>query len=198
MSLFDDLRQEVFNCTNRKDLYNETNTALKSATLLAHQSQYWDRDLFETGIDFGEELTLQELDYSSLIPNWRAAKYFRKHSGVVDEEGGVLFTILTPDEMFDLNGIQKNNVCYLAGEKFKFRSYEAFRYILLGCYRNPVVVESSYDSWIGKQHPYAVVFAAARIVFKAIGLDSEAKMYDGLAQEQLSLVSISNTIAKGY
>lgn len=197
MALFDEVLSDVYTITKRPDLVAETKMAVKAATVKAHQSSYWDRDLYETGIEFLTEDTEQSFAYSNLIPRWRAAKYFRKHTGVVGGEGD-LFKIITTDGMFDQYALQKDNIVYLAGEYFNFKSYTAFKFMLLGCYLNPITLETTYDSWIALNHRYAIVFEAARTIFKAIGADQEAVYYRDLVREEYANLLTTNTLAFGY
>lgn len=198
MALFDELVAEVYVLTKRPDLVAETKTSIKSATIKAHQAGYWDRDLLETGVDLGEELYIQQFQYSALLPRWRAAKYFRKWSGVNGEPGTCVFDIVTPDAMFDAYQVQRDNVAYLAGENFNLRSYSAFRYLLIGAYLNPSTVEAAYSSWIAEQHPFAILHEAARMIFKMIGSDAEAGYYQQLRNEEYANLQLVNNLAKGY
>ena len=49
---FDELVEEVFLITARRDLVAETNSAVKAATLKAHKSDFYSKDIFETGVEF--------------------------------------------------------------------------------------------------------------------------------------------------
>lgn len=191
-----ELIAEVYIHTNRPDLVNQTASAVRSATLKMHQLSYFDRDLFETGIDFVTENFLQTLDYALLLPRWRAIKYIRKSDGT--NIIGPSFKILTPDFVFDSYNVEKSDVAYLSGNVFNIRSSTNFRYAILGCYLYPDVTDAGYNSWIALTQPYAIVHEAARVIFKSIGLMEESAQQNALVAEQSQLLISSNTVAEGY
>jgi len=191
-----ELIAEVYTQTNRPDLVNETAAAVRSATLKMHQISYWDRDLFETGIDFGDELFLQVLDFGTLIPLFRAIKYLRK-ADVTSQNLGKKFKVLTPDFALDDYNLEKSDVLYLSGNTLQIRSSTKFRYAVLGCYLYPNVTASGYNSWIANTSPYAIIHEAARAIMKSIGLQEESAQQNQLVAEQVALLTISNTVAEG-
>ena len=78
MASFAQLMADVMTLTNRPDLSAETELAIRQATLKAHHSDYYPKDLYETGIRFSEPALLQDLEYKQLIPRFRALRYIRK------------------------------------------------------------------------------------------------------------------------
>lgn len=198
MATIASLSADVFSLTKRPDKDAETKVAIKAATLKAHQQDFFDRDLLEAGFAFTDSAFLQTFDYSTLVPRWRAAKYFRKMSGGTATDVPVgSFKILTPDALFDAYGCQKQDVAYLAGEVFQFRSSTSFQYMLAGYYVNPELGDSNYSSWAANQHPYAIVYEAAAAIFKSIGADSEAQFYGALAASQMASILTANILATG-
>lgn len=187
---FEELRTEVYALTNRPDLVAETTSAIKAATLKAHQSDFYSKDIYETGIEFSLAAYNQSLDYTSLISNFRALKYIKRVTSATDEIG-VNFTILTPEEIVDSYGINKTDVCYIAGRMIEIKSSVEFTLGLLGCYVRPIVREDSYFSWVADQFPYAIVFEAARILFKTIGYDEQSAAYRELVGEQYAELKLS-------
>lgn len=187
---FEELRTEVYALTNRPDLVAETTSAIKAATLKAHQSDFYSKDIYETGIEFSLAAYNQSLDYTSLISNFRALKYIKRVTSATDEIG-VNFTILTPEEIVDSYGINKTDVCYTAGRMIEIKSSVEFTLGLLGCYVRPIVREDSYFSWVADQFPYAIVFEAARILFKTIGYDEQSAAYRELVGEQYAELKLS-------
>lgn len=196
MATFAELVADVATLTNRPDLAAETKLAVKAATLKLHQSDFYFKDLYETGISFATPEYSQQLEYRTLLPRFRALKYVRKaeSSGTV----GNFFTVLTPAEVLDAYGHQRNDICYAAGELIQIKSSNAFQYAILGCYLNPDVTETGFNSWLALDHPYAIVYEAAVTVFKAIGYDEQAATYSRMAAEQLAYVRSSNIQVEGY
>lgn len=186
---------DVYSLTKRPDLVAETDVAVRAATLKAHHSDFFPKDLFETGIQWNPTDYIQELDYRNLIPRWRAFKYLRKAE--VTGEGGKFFDLILPEQVLDSYNITRDDVCYLAGEVLKIRSSSLDSYMLLGCYLNPVITETGYSSWIALDCPYAIVYDAAATIFKTIGFDEQERTYRNLVAEQYAYLK-QNVVANGY
>ena len=161
---FDELVAEVYLITNRPDLVNETNSAVKAATLKAHKSDFYSKDIFETGVEFDTTDFRQSLDYITLVSNFRSLSYFRRVEDELDDKGQ-FFDIITPLEILDSYGLGRTDIAYVAGRVLEIRSSVSFKFALLGAYVSPVVREGAYLSWVAEQFPYAIVYEAARVVF---------------------------------
>jgi hypothetical protein len=189
--------QEVYTITGRPDRVAETASAIKSATLKAHQSDFYYKDIFESGVAFDSAAYVQSLDYRALVPLWRAVKYLRKYDFVNAAEGKIL-TLVLPELTLDRYQVEKTNIYYVAGSQLNIKSDTAEQYYLLGCYVNPDITTTGYNSWVALDHPYAIIFDAAATVFKAIGKDDEAAAYRTLVAEQIAMLKTSNIVANGY
>lgn len=194
---FSELCAEVYTITGRPDRVAETESAVKAATLKAHQSDFYYKDLFESGIAFDSASFVQNLDYRSLLPRWRALKYLRKYDATSGTPGKEL-DLIVPENVLDGYSVQRQDICYVAGAYVQINSATQEQYYLLGCYLNPDITKTGYTSWVALDHPYAIVFDAAATVFKAIGKDEETANYRQLVAEQIALLRGSNIIATGY
>lgn len=191
-----ELQTEVYAITNRPDLADRTLSAIRAATLKLHQADYFYKDLKESGISFPAEDYLQQFDYRTLFPQWRALSYLRWTDANYYQQGD-LFDIITPQSIVDDYKVNRTNVVYVAGEVVQLRSQQPIQYAILGCYLNPVITSTGYSSWIAIDHPFAIIYNAAAQVFKAIGKDQEWQAWTLLAQEQLQELKISNIEARG-
>jgi hypothetical protein len=192
-----ELIAEVYTITNRPDLVAQTLTAVRSATLKLHQSDYFYKDLRETGVSFVSALYVQQLEYRPLFPKWRALKYVRKTDAAGTDTGAFL-ELVVPENVLDNYKQNRNDICYVAGEVIQIRSSTQLQYIILGRYDSPDITQSGYDSWIALDHPYAIVFEAASTVFKMIGDTDQFAAYTQLAGMQLVELRNSNILAAGY
>ena len=192
-----ELLAEVYTITGRPDRTAETSLAVRSATLKAHQSDYYYKDIYEVGVDFGTSLAIQDLDYRNILPKWRALKYLRKYDYVNSAPGKELDIIL-PEQIFDRYSTQKADICYVAGAYIHINSSDAQQYYLLGCYLNPDITDAGYNSWVALDHPYIIILDAAATVFKSIGKDEEAAAYRNLVAEQIAMLKMSNIDAVGF
>lgn len=192
-----ELIQEVYTLTARPDLVSETSSAVKAATLKAHQSDYYFKDLFESGLAFSTAEFIQNLDYRALIANWRSLKYLRKFD-FTNNVPGRLLDIIVPENVLNDYKMQRTDICYGAGAFIQINSSTKEQYYLLGAYLNPILTNTGYSSWVALDHPYFIVFDAAATVFKAIGKDDEATTYRQLVAEQLTLLKTANILVNGF
>lgn len=195
MSVFTDLCDEVYTLTNRPDLIAETKLAVKAATLKLHQLDLYYKDIYETGISFSTSDYVQALEYRNVIPKYRQLKYIRKAdaSGTPDK----FLEVITPALILDKYNTVREDVCYAAGELIQIKSSTSLQYILFGCYVNPDITETGYNSWIALDHPYAIIFEAAATIYKAIGQDDQSTTFRNLVQEQIQMIRASNIEAEG-
>lgn len=194
---FDELIAEVNLITNRPDLVGENESAIRAATLKAHQSDFYSKDIHETGVEFNTKSFRQSLDYISFISNFRSLKYLRRVEDENDDLGN-FFDIILPEEVLDSYGRNRADVAYVAGRVLEIRSSVEFTKALLGAYVLPVVRKGAYDSWVAEQHPFAIVYEAARVIFKAIGYDEQSATFNQLVAEEYSLLRLSALSDVGY
>ena len=194
---FIEILQEVYNLTARPDLVDLTKSAVKAATLKAHQTDFYSKDLWEQEYTFPTSEYLQSLDYTLIIPNYRALKYMR-HWDTSDSTAGDFFTVLTPDEILDEWGRERTNVCYVAGRLLEIKSAIEFDTVIIAAYVNPIVIEASYSSWVANLYPYAIVHEAARVVFATIAMDAEKNSQKELVAEQYAELKINAITDVGY
>lgn len=192
-----ELIQEVYTLTGRPDRVAETLSAVRSATLKCHQSDYYYKDILESGLAFDTASYVQNLDYRALLPRWRALKYLRKYDNSSGTPGREL-DIIPPDLVIDSYKSQRTDICYVAGAYVQINSSTQEQFYLLGCYLNPDITEAGYTSWIAQDHPYAIIFDAAATVFKSIGKDDESSAYRNLMGEQMTMLRASNITPVGF
>ena len=191
---FDELCSEVATLTRRPDLINtRIPAAVKAAILKAHQSDFFYRDLREVSIEFTTPAYIQNFDPAALIPKYRKAKYIRQWNGDADGAGGLVYEAVQIEHLFDGYGDERVNVFYQAGKVLQIKSATPVDKILFGCYILPSLDSDDADfSWIATAFPYAIVYDAARVVFRGIGLAQEANDFDRLTAEQYINLKMSN------
>ena len=221
---YSDLVNAVYALTNRPDRVSETANAISAATLWAHHSDYYYKDLVEVSAEFTAQNYTQQIPLS-FFPNFRSLKYIRKYYpgtgpnnppsqdqspsnlpplyGMYYDPGanlpdGRFFKIVTPEEILDSYNINKVDIAYIAGQTIQLRSGDYFQYALCGYYTHPIVVASSYNSLIAQEFPYAIIYKATSIVFKTIGFDEENAQYQQLCMDEIAQLQASNILAVGY
>lgn len=197
MATFTELVNDVCIITNRPDLVAETKLAVKTATLKAHHSDFFPKDIFEDGLLFTSSDYIQNLDYRTLVPRWRALKYLRKYD-IISNSPGIELDIISVDQVFDSYKSAKLDVCYLAGAFININSSTKENCYLFGCYIQPNITEDNYTSWIALDAPYAIEFEAARLIFKQIGFDEQSAAYEKLVMEQFMELKSNNLLVNGW
>lgn len=190
-----ELIQEVYTLTGRPDRVAETLSAIKAATLKMHQLDYFPKDLFESGLAFDTPSYVQNFEYRVTVPRFRALKYLRKLNNGTP---GKFLSVITPEQVLDSYSIQRQDICYVAGQFIQINSSTEQQEYLIGCYVNPDVGTATFDSWVAVDHPFAIIFEAAAGVFKAVGKDEEHAAYRSLVQEQIQTIRATNTVAVGF
>jgi len=194
---FAEILEEVYLITNRRDLEAETKSAIKKATIKAHLTDFYYRDLFETGVEFTELSHRQALDLNSMFNNFRAIHYVKRVDSSTDEVG-VSFEEIDPTQTLDTYGYLRSDVFYIAGRTCELRSSVAFDKALVGIYVLPIVTENEYSSWIANLVPYFIIHEAARTVLRVIGYLEESNAQAREVAEQLLLLKQTGLATVGY
>lgn len=189
---FEELTKEVIVITKRPDLLERIQGAVKAATLKMHHSDFYYRDIYEVAVEFSEEGILQNFIPTEVAPLFRKIKYVRFWNGGVDGTPGRFLENIQIENSNDQYGYIKSDVFYMAGQKLQIRTTSAVKHVLFGCYLHPVITPaSSYKSWIADEYPYAIVYEAARTIFRSIGFQEQANEYSQLTSEILSEIRLS-------
>lgn len=194
---FDELIEEVYIITGRRDLVAETKSAVKKSTLKGHKTDYYSKDIYEQGIQFDTANHLQSLDLITFIPNFRTMKYLRRVEDENDDVGKFI-DIVSVDETLDAYEINRTDIAYIAGRVLEIRASVDFSKALLGCYVYPIVTEERYSSWLAEQFPFFIIHEASRLIFRSIGKLEEAQAQGGFVAEELAEIKISATVDVGY
>lgn len=193
-----ELQQEVYTLTNRPDLVAETLSAVRAATLKLHGIEFFYKDIYETGIVFDVEDYYQQIEYKTLIPKWRAAKYLRKTTANFETDGVILTPINIPDMVEDQYLINRSDLFYVAGAVVQIKSSTKLKYALLGCYVWPDIAVGNYSSWIAAEYPYAIVYEAAATVFKLVGDTEQFAAFTALSAVEQTNLKLTNIQSIGY
>lgn len=190
---FAELAAEVALLTRRPDLTDRINSAVRAATLKAHQSDFFYKDLFEQSIEFVTPAYIQNFLPTDIFPLFRKIKYLRIwHGDDVTGYPGQFLDLIQIENSLDAYKNIKTNVFYQAGQLLQCRGTCPLDKLLFGAYCHPVITpENAYCSWIAKEMPWAIIYEATRTIFKSIGLDQQAAEMDRLAAEQFLMLKMS-------
>jgi hypothetical protein len=171
---FSDILTEVYDKTKRPDLVDRTKSAIKSSTIALHSSDFYAKDLIESGIQFPTSDYLQQFDCNVVFPRWRKAKYLRTFD-ISSNTPGVFLTRIEPDQLFDSYGRNKTDCYYQAGANLNIKTSSSIQYCLVGYYTHPDISELGYDSWIAQEYPWAIIYSAAAEICRHIGKKEAAQ-----------------------
>ena len=194
---FNELLEEVYVLTNRRDLVAESKSAIKAATLKAHNTDFYSKDIFETGVAFDTAEYRQALDMYNLISNFRAVKYLRRVEDEFDDVGKFI-EVVTADEVLDSYSCNRADIAYVAGRVLEIRSSVTFSKCLFGAYVFPIVQEENYSSWIADLHPFAIIYEAVRAIFITIGYQEQAVNFSRLVAEEYATLKMTGLTDVGY
>lgn len=204
---YTEIYNAVVGLTGRADLITETQLAIQAATLRAHASDFYTRDMQEAMLVFPAYQYSQQIILPDSLGRFRALKYVRKYdpsgtdsvTGLATGAAGEGFEILDPEDIFDSYSIDKENICTVAGDYANLKSSTAtFAYCICGWYANPqiqLLTDADFRSWICTSFPFAIIFEAAAIVFKTIGRDTENRTYREMSAEQVAMIRMSGITA---
>lgn len=200
MATLASLLTEVYTLTNRPDMVTETTAIVKAATLKAHQSDFFFRDIITGVFNFSNPaLNVQTFDVSTLT-RWRAWNYlqnFDPNAQPAQPSSAIKFDIIGADDLFDQYNILKIRAAYQVGLTLNLRDANAIASLYYGYYRNQDITNAADMGWISDAHPYAIIYEAARVLFKTIGYDEQASVYKDLVTDQYAELKVSNITAKG-
>lgn len=174
MSLFSDTADQVYTLTNRSDLTAETSLAVRQATLGAHHSDKYLRDLFELQVAVTPAAVFS-LDIPTYFPQYRQFKYIRPYDLVTGSFASFFLEFLAPDAIFDEYLIEKVNVAYVAGTNLNMKLQGDYGGFVVGYYKNPILSpDGSYNSWIAQDFAHIIVMEASIRIFTMIGYEEAA------------------------
>jgi hypothetical protein len=189
---FQEIYDEIILITKRPDLVDRTKQAIRAATLKAHQSDFYYKDLIEIAVQFTDPFYLQSFVPTEVVPAFRKAKYIRLWAGGLAGEPGKFLTPIQIENSQDGYGHIKQDVFYMAGQNLQIRGMCALDKVLFGCYQNPIITpEANYNSWIAVEMPYVIIYEAARTIFKSMSYTEQANEYSQLVGEQFQELKLS-------
>ena len=196
---YPELIAEVIEIVKRPDLAARISSAVQSATLKAHHSDFYYRDLRESGVVFDSERFVQNFDPRDIFPKFRKAKYLRFWRDVAptgpSQEGLGAGAFLTPvmiENAQDSYRTDRVNVYYMAGDLLQIRVSHPWKHFLFGAYVHPTVTQDGFSSWIAEEYPWAIIYEACRSVFQAIGFQEQSSEMRLQVAEQYQMLKVNS------
>ncbi len=177
MATFSELCKNVMIKTNRPELVDQTQLAVKHAIQFLHLQDFWMRDMLEDLKQWTPATSLIRLSVRSTFQRWRKFNYIKKFDldSLVTKEGeNHQITEIAPSQIFDQYGRLKTNKFYVAGDSLNLRLSGDERAILVGWWTYPDVSQENIQSWIAEMVPAAIEIHAASKIFRDVGMLDEA------------------------
>lgn len=189
---FQEIYDEVIIITKRPDLQARTQQAIRAATIKAHNSDFYYKDLNEVPVMFNEPFYLQSFIPTEVATNFRKVKYIRLWNGGTQGNVGKFLTPIQIENSMDGYGYIKDDVFYMAGQLLQIRGQCPLDKVLFGYYQNPTVLPiANFSSWIANELPYIIIYEAARTIFKSISFTEQANEYSQLVGELFQELKMS-------
>ncbi len=190
MTVYTEIRDGVFEFTNRTDLTAETDAAIRQAVRTAHSAGSFWRDLVSvdiTGLDTSE--ALQVIDLATVAPSFKQLAHIGPTDGV-----GFYDPVDIKDLLDPTYNTYRTDVCYGLGTNLIVRPATAVEDMTMVYWTFPTISPiASLDSWIAAKFPDLIICWAAATVLTLIGepeiksrVEALAKLaYQGLIADNL-------------
>lgn len=203
---FSELVQAVIDETKRPDLLTQTQSAVRAATLKAHQKEYFYKDIIEEAVEFTTPDYVQSFKPTDIntgaFPRYKSPAYVRlwlydPTDAINLGRPGPYLKETQIGNLKDNYGYDKTMIYYPAGDRLNMRAPAQISHILFGFYTFPDVTEDGFNSWIAVEQPNAIVYEACRRLFNAISYREQASTYEGLTAEEYTMLTINNVPLEG-
>lgn len=166
--------------TRRPELGSVTTAAIKSATLRAHHTDFFPRDLVgDSTQTFSPNSSAYFYDFpnvSTLFPRCRSIQFVQMLDTVNFRPVEKLEYRNTNDN-YDENGDRRPSIYNLIGDTLRILPQDPTGRIEVFYYQNPNLIELQYSSWIADTYPEELAKWAAGIVFARTGYLEQANNY---------------------
>jgi len=190
----DELLSEIYFITKRPDLVGQTRSALRTATMFAHRTDNYWRDLVENvlvPISAAEGVILTQ-DY---MPRMRSIASIYPKDG---ERRGLELECRDIDDLLDEYNSPRRHWFYGHSAGVRYNTSLLLPTLCISYYRDPNVNPVAYDSWIADIYPDVIIKWASALVMRSTGHKEEADSELQLAQSLLQELVANDFNIKGY
>lgn len=176
MTTITDLQSLVVQRTGRPELVALTRTAIRTATLRAHHTDFFPRDGIRQTLQYivdGSKVYADISDLYTSIPNLRAVKTVYCVGGLNDALTEQLEYRTVGDE-YDHEGRLRPGVYVIHGSMRIYPRVQTGKILVVG-FAQPNVADATYASWIADMYPEEVATWAAAIVMQRTGAMEQAQ-----------------------
>ena len=171
MTTFAEMETLVVAQTRRPEVPDITKAAIKSATLRAHHTDFFPRDLQVTALPYAISTTAVYYDFPSIhtsLTRLRSLKFLQSIDAATFAPTESL-EYRDADDLYDNDGRRRSSMYTLIGATARVYPQSVTGLLNFYFFQNPDVAELTYSSWIADTYPEELAMWAAGIVFARTG-----------------------------
>lgn len=182
MTTFAELESLVVEQTRRPEISSVTKAAIRTATLRAHHTDFFPRDLAQGPLLYTLSSIAQFYDFpniSQTLLRMRSLKLIHGIDAVTSAPVEQL-EFREADDLFDVDGNRRQHIYTLVGDTLRVYFSAPTGAATAFFYQNPQTSEAQYSSWIADTYPDELAAWAAGIVFARTGFTEMAQQFQEL------------------
>lgn len=179
MTTFAELEALVIEQTRRPEIPQVTKAAIRTATLRAHHTDFFPRDLTTGALTYvvnGQAIYHDFQNLSASLLRYRSVKFIEGNdtSTFVPVEK---LEFRETDDVYDADGVRRTSIYNLIGDTLRCYFQKPTGLATAFYYQNPITSEIQYGSWIADTYPDELAAWAAAIVFARTGFAEMAQEF---------------------
>jgi hypothetical protein len=176
MTTFAEMEALVVGQTRRPEVTAVTQAAIRTATLRAHHTDFFPRDLAPGTLSYTPLSGAQYYDLpdlTTLLPKLRSLQSLKS----VDSTGKPIenFEYRELQDLYDSDNVLRTSMYTMIGDTLRVYPQVSTGLLATTYYKNPVVTEAGYSSWVANEYPDELAMWAAAIVFARTGFAEMAQ-----------------------
>jgi hypothetical protein len=187
MTTFLEMQNKVDTLTKRPELTTLRDMAIRMATLRAHQVDFFPRDQANVPLVYtpmsGNEIYIDIPNIFDSVTQLRTPDFLQALDSTTLIPAETLEHVVDYKNFWDEWNCIRPSVFTLLGSTLRFRSLANTGRAQLYYYKNPVVTDVGYSSWIADLHPDELAVWAASIVWMRAG-------FQEIAQQSLAAIQM--------
>lgn len=171
MTTFADLEALVVGQTRRPEVTAITQAAIRTATLRAHHTDFFNRDLATGTLLYTPSSAASFYDFadvSSTLARMRAFQLLQSVDTITSVPSENL-GYRELEDLYDSDNVLRTSTYTMIGDTLRVYPVSATGKLNVYFYKNPVTTELNFSSWIANEYPDELAMWAAAIVFARTG-----------------------------
>lgn len=171
MTTFADLEALVVGQTRRPEVTAITQAAIRTATLRAHHTDFFNRDLATGTLLYTPSSAASFYDFadvSSTLARMRAFQLLQSVDAITSVPSENL-GYRELEDLYDSDNVLRTSMYTMIGDTLRVYPVSATGKLNVYFYKNPVTTELNFSSWIANEYPDELAMWAAAIVFARTG-----------------------------